>query len=59
MEIDSFRKYSIPEGVTETPLAKVFKMGVRSTPERPGRELHVAYDKRQPLIEGFEAEYVY
>ena len=56
---DPMDVYSKPIGVTKTKLTKIFKMKAREIPEKPGRSLVITWDKRLPLVEGFENSYSY
>jgi len=51
--------YSYPINQKKTKLATIFQIKPREIPEKPGRSLSVVWDKRLPLIEGFENNYDY
>ena len=51
--------YSKPQKTKKTKLGVIFYMRGRKFKEKPGRELHVAFDGRLPLIKGFQARYIY
>lgn len=51
--------YSHPLSVTQTKLATLFHMQARENPDKPGRSLRVAWDKRVPLVKDFENNYSY
>ena len=64
MNIQDFGKdpidiYSKPINVKETNLTRIFRLQSRETPEKPGRSLLVTWDKRVPLVDGFENRYSY
>lgn len=51
--------YSQPINQEKTKLATIFEIKPRQTADKPGRSLSVVWDKRLPLIEGFENNYDY
>jgi len=40
-------------------LGELFELKARQNPNKPGRELYVVYDKRFPVVPGFEVNYEY
>ena len=51
--------YSKPISLKKTKLATIFTIKPRESADKPGRSLSVVWDKRLPLIEGFENNYDY
>jgi len=51
--------FSHPYKKTKLKLGTLFYMKPRRNPDKPGRELFVAYDDRFPIIEGFKTHYAY
>lgn len=51
--------YSQPLKQEKTKLATIFYLNPRNLPEKPGRSLSVIWDKRCPLVDGFENNYQY
>ena len=58
-KLDPMDRYSKPTEIQETKLGKIFSLKPRENPDKPGRSLRVLFDKRFPLIEGFEPQYMY
>jgi len=56
---DPMDVYSSPVCNLKTKLATIFEIKPRQFPEKPGRSLSVVWDKRTPLIKGFENNYDY
>ena len=56
MDMDQF---SHPKKVENLKIAKLFHMKPRISSGKEGRELSVNFDKRFPIIEGFEINYTY
>lgn len=40
-------------------LGELYELKARQNPNKPGRELFVLYDKKSPIIDGFEINYEY
>lgn len=51
--------YSQPRSQKSTKLAQLITLNPRIKPEKPGRELVVAFDDRYPYIENFSNRYSY
>lgn len=51
--------YSKPVRKRRGKLANIFYMSSRRNPQKPGRELIVAYDDRYPLVKKFRLHYSY
>ncbi|MCX6704398.1 MAG: WxcM-like domain-containing protein [Candidatus Woesebacteria bacterium] len=56
---DSADYLSSPISERKTKLTRLFVMPIRRSPEKPGRELTVVWDRRAPLVEGFDNCYSY
>ncbi len=56
---DPMDKYSKPIETVPYKLGTLFKIEPRRNPLKPGRELVVNYDKRFPMVPGFEVNYTY
>lgn len=51
--------WSIPTHQAATYYGTLFTMPRRARPEKPGRQLSVAWDVRFPLVDGFDNRYTY
>jgi dTDP-4-dehydrorhamnose 3,5-epimerase-like enzyme len=56
---DPMDKFSRPYKKVDYKLGTMFYMEPRKNPDKPGRELIVAYDDRFPLLPDFELHYSY
>lgn len=56
---DPMDTFSIPVANKDTKLAKLITMQERANPQKPGRALTVAWDKRCPIVPGFVNRYSY